>query len=227
MIILHASALDGKLVLWGETSAQEPVKARAKASRRTPSAQPVLSRFALEADRLVETVAAEVDGFKVSGEQQQSFVAWLPSNEDGTLPSSPLLSEQPVEPGAVHIAPWEIPVVVLTMEQTIEVLAACTGRTTWGPGMIVGKTLAYWATVLRFAGALVARQQYLPGVAANGNGTTIRARWEPVLTGGARLEAERLARSMPHACRALRRDTENPPDSAASPFISPSDDRRA
>ena len=43
-------------------------------------------------------------------------------------------------------------------------------------GVIVGKTLTYWATVLRFAGALVARQQYLPGLVAEADGTAFRAR---------------------------------------------------
>ena len=32
------------------------------------------------------------------------------------------------------------------------------------PGVIVGKTLSFWAAVVRFAGALVAREQFLPGV---------------------------------------------------------------
>ena len=60
MIILHASASDGRLMLWGETSAQEPVKAAPRQSKS--SAQPARSRFALEAYRLVDAVAAEVPG---------------------------------------------------------------------------------------------------------------------------------------------------------------------
>ena len=43
MIILHASASDGELVLWGETSAPEPAKAPPKAARRKASAQPARS----------------------------------------------------------------------------------------------------------------------------------------------------------------------------------------
>ena len=57
------------------------------------------SRFALDADRLVEAVAAEVPEFTVPRQQRQSAVAWLPSNNDGALPSSPLLTEEPVERG--------------------------------------------------------------------------------------------------------------------------------
>jgi SNF2 family DNA or RNA helicase len=216
MIILHASASDGEFLLWGEASTQEPGKARAKAARRKPSAGPARSRFALDADRLIEAVAAEIPGFAASKDQRRSLTAWLPSNDDGALPSSPMLTEQPVDPVAVRLAAWEVPVIALTTDQAVDVLAASKGRQTLGPGVVVGKTLAYWAMVLRFAGALVARQQYLPGVAAEDGGASFRARWEPVLTGEARLEAERLARSMPHAGRALGPDAENPPETAAS-----------
>ena len=136
------------------------------------------------------------------------------------MPSSPLLTERPAEPGAVTLAPWEVPVLVLTTEQAVAVLVAASDRTTWTPGVIVGKTLSYWAIVLRFAGALVARQQYLPGLVAEKDGTTFRARWGPVLTGAERLQAEELARSMPHACRALGREAAaEPPPSAASALL--------
>jgi hypothetical protein len=216
MIILHASATDGQLVLWGETSTQEPAEARPEATRRKTSARPARSRFAPEADRFVEAVAAEVPGFTVPKERRLSAIAWLPSNDDGALPSSPLLAESPTDPGSIRLAPWEVPAVALTTEQAVELLAACKGRQILGPGVVVGRTLTYWTTVLRFAEALVARQQYLPGVAAGEDGSSFQARWEPVLTGEARLEAERLVRSMPHASRAVGRDAENPPDAPAS-----------
>ena len=219
MIILHASASGGRLVLWGETSPGSPGKASRKATGRIEPARPPRSRFALDGDRLAEAVAGEVSGFAPSKEQRQRWVAWLPSNEQGALPSSPLLTEQPEERGTVRIAPWEVPALALTTEQAVAVLVAGIDRTTWGPGVVVGKTLAYWATVLRFAGALVARQQYLPGMVAEDDGTTFRASWEPVLTGAERLQAERLARSMPHACRALNRDAADPPRSAASTVL--------
>ena len=219
MIIIHASASDGRLVLWGETSPGSPGKKPRKAARRIEPARPGRSRFALEEDRLAEAVAGEVPGIEISKDQRQCWVAWLPSNEEGALPSSPLLTERPEDQAAVKLACWEVPAVVLTTEQAVAVLVAGIDRATWGPGVVVGKTLAYWATALRFAGALVARQQYLPGIAAGHDGTTLRACWEPVLTGVERLHAEQLARSMPHACRALNQDAANPPQPAASTVL--------
>ena len=218
-MILHASASDGRLVLWGETSTRSTVKASRKASRRTGAVQVSRSRFALEADRLAEAVAAEVSGFKPTTQQGQRWVVWLPSNEQGALPSSPLLTESPEDQGAVKLAPWEVPALALSTEQAVAVLVAGIDRTTWGPGVVIGKTLAYWATVLRFAGALVARQEYLPVVVAAAHGTTYEARWEPVLTGAERVRAEQLARAMPHACRALSHDSADPPQSAVSPLL--------
>jgi SNF2 family DNA or RNA helicase len=216
MIIIHASAWGGGLVLWGEASAGSPAKVTRKATRRVGPARLSRSRFALEADRLAEVVAAEVPGFTApKGRREEGWVAWLPSDERGALPSSPLLDDGPVDRGEVRVAPWEVPALGLTAGQAVAVLAACVDRTTWAPGVVVGKTLAYWATVLRLAGVLVARQQYLPGIAADGDGASYRARWEPVLTGEQRLHAERLARSMPDACRALGRDASAPPATAA------------
>src|SRR4051794_27084971 len=102
MIIIHASASDGRLVLWGEATPVPPAKGTRKAARRTVAARLLPSRFALEDDRLIEAVAAGVSGFEISGERRQRRVVWLPSNDHGALPSSPLLTEGTEEPGAVR-----------------------------------------------------------------------------------------------------------------------------
>ena len=133
MIILHASASDGRLLLWGETSTQEPEQAAPRPAPK-PSARAARSRFALEAYRLVDAVATEIPGSGLSRARRQSAVAWLPSNDDGALPSSPLLTEQPADAGTVRIAPWEVPALAMTTEQAIEILAACKGRPTLGAG---------------------------------------------------------------------------------------------
>ena len=102
------------------------------------------------------------------------------------LPSSSLLADEPEEPAEVKLAAWKTPALVLTSEQAVGVLLAVMDRTTCGPGIVVGRTLAYWSSVLRFAGALVARQQYLPGldVQANGDGARL---------GGSRCWSARIA----------------------------------
>ncbi|HEV3120325.1 MAG TPA: DEAD/DEAH box helicase, partial [Isosphaeraceae bacterium] len=79
------------------------------------------------------------------------------------------------------------------------------GQATRAPGVVVGSTLAFWAHVFRFAGALVARQSFLPSVVrADGHkGAAFQARWEPVVTGADTQRLARLAQAMPHAARAL------------------------
>ncbi len=152
MIILHASASDGRLVFWGETSLEPAGKPAKKAKRRNGEFRLGPSRFALDADRLVEIVAGEA-GSRVSKDQKQQWTAWLPSSERGALPSSPLLVDEPEEPGEVTLGPWTTPTLALTSEQAIALLLAAIGRTTCAPGVVIGKTLAYWSSVLRFAGA--------------------------------------------------------------------------
>jgi hypothetical protein len=88
MIILHASASDGRLVLWGETSTEPPGETSRKATRRLGPARLLRSRFALGEDRLAEAVDVEVSSFAVSKGQRQRWVAWLPSNEHGALYSA-------------------------------------------------------------------------------------------------------------------------------------------
>ena len=155
---------------------------------------------------------------KLSKDQKQQWTAWLPSNDARGIAVEPAADRRARGAGLKSSLPPGRPrPSSLTSEQAVAILLAAMDRTTCGPGVVVGKTLAYWASVLRFAGALVARQQYLPGLDAEADGTAVSARWEPVLIGEARLEAERLARSMPHACRALGQDEANPPEPRLRP----------
>ncbi len=219
MIILQASVSDGQFVLWGEATPDPSAKPPRKGTRKKASSQPSPSGFALSEGLLVETVANEVTGFNVEKDQRQKWVAWLPSDDQGALPSSQSLMDVPREVGAVRVAPWEVPALLLTPDQAVSVLIASVDRTTWGPGVVLGPTLTYWAQVLRFAGGLVASQRYLPGIAQGRDRTIFTAQWVPVLIGEQRLTFEALARSLPHACRALSRDTSAPPEPAGATVL--------
>ena len=216
MIILHASASSGRLVFWGEASLESTEKPARKPVRRNGQRRLRPSRFALDVDRLSEVLEGLADGLEIAKAQQQQWTAWLPSNEHGALPSSALLCDIAEEPGDGKLEAWKTPVVVLNHDQGSRVLLAVMDRTTCGPGVVAGKTLAYWTMMLRFAGAIVARQHYLPGLDSQGAENGTLARWEPVLLGEDRLECERLAQSMPHACRALCQDEAEPPQAASS-----------
>lgn len=143
----------------------------------------------------------------------QPVVAWLPTAGGAPVASSPMIAEPPPSTAAVALAPWEVSTLPIAPLQAIDLLVACSGTEVLRPGVLVGRDLSYWATVLRFAAALVARQQYLPGIARVG--ATYFARWQPVLTGADANRAAALARAMPHACRAASGDDGARPDPAA------------
>ena len=231
MLILQASASENQLLLWGETST--PPTANANPSKRSVVAKkttgktkqesrPVAverSRFAAESQVLAQVIVAEIAHCKPPGDKNRSWLAWLPSNASGALPSSSLLADESSDPGDVQLAPWTIPVLLPTPAQTVDILLACTGRTTWGPGVVIGPTLAYWAEVLRWAGSILARQKYIPGMRPDAGGSGFRACWEPVLTGEDRIRSEQLGRAMPDACRALSIDPSQAPSTAASAIL--------
>src|SRR5439155_23771564 len=86
------------------------------------------------------------------------------------------------------------------------------------PGVVVGTTLAYWSAALRYAGALLAREQFLP-VVAQTTSATWGALWEPVRSGAEGPRFSRLAQAMPPACRALSRESETPPTRPATEVL--------
>jgi SNF2 family DNA or RNA helicase len=140
----------------------------------------------------------------------QDATVWLPTQGGRPLPSSPIIAPPPGAGGALALAPWGIGAFALSPEEAVPFLCLCMGRRTLAPGVMVGADLAYWAEALRYAGSLVARQQYLPGL--SGDGTTYLAVWEPVWAGGDAAHLAALARRMPPVARAL-----GPPGVSAPP----------
>ncbi len=160
--------------------------------------------------------------------------AWLPTRAGRPLPSSPLLepegdgraedalsddspSDDSPSEEPPTLAAWRVPVLLLSGQDTAAFLSAATGRQMLAPGVLLGDSVAFWAQAYRFAAALVAREQFLPGLADTAAGW--RAQWEPVFIGD---DAERLAglaRAMPHACRALSESPQRAPESAPADLL--------
>jgi SNF2 family DNA or RNA helicase len=207
MIILHAGLEDGQLLLWGEAPAADlPPAPR---GRKPKVAQPGPFPFDPGAARLTAAVADTVPGTSRHALPYEQRYLWLPTVEGQPAPSSALVAEPP-EPGVkADLAPWSVAVVPLSAAQAVDLLCACVGNERLGPGVIVGATLAFWANVLRFAGALVAREQFVPDVRQSGKDW--QARWRPVLAGGDPGRAHVMAQAMPPACRALSTSAEAPP----------------
>ena len=132
--------------------------------------------------------------------REEAFVAWLPTAAGAPAASSPLIAPPPETGAAVSLAPWTVTVLRLALPETVDLLCASVGRETLAPGVVVGRDLAFAATALRLAGALVARQQYLPTIEDRDG--AVRAVWRPVASGPDAEHLQKLAGVMPDACRA-------------------------
>ena len=167
MIVLHAAFHAGRLWLWGETA-----EGAAKA----------------------EETAAAVAGI-LSAAEFRPLPLWLPAVKGRPVPSSKLLRDAPA--GKPALARFAAPARPLAPAEAIELLAASTGKQVLKPGVLVSSDLAWWAAALRFALALVAREQFLPGLDCEA-----RPCWKPVLMGADGERFEKLAAAMPGAARA-------------------------
>jgi len=218
MIVLHAGLEARGLVLWGERPAGEAVRPARRPGRRPRIPRPAPHPFgAAVAD--LEAALGAVSGGPGGHRRARAavLVAWLPTAAGAPTASSALIAP-PLE-GALRVAlaPWTVAALRLGLAESVELLCASVGKETLAPGVVVGRDLTLAATALRFAGALVARQQYVPAVEEVDG--VLRAAWRPVLSG---IDADRLAklaRAMPDACRALHGKSDAPPEAAAPTLL--------
>jgi SNF2 family DNA or RNA helicase len=210
MIVLHAGFLEDWLLLWGE----RPVAAEGGESRGLRNTTPRHYVHDAGAAALMEALQGARVAFKPAARHIQELTVWLPTRGEHPVPSSGLIGEEPPEWATeTTLAPWSITAYPLLPGEAVELLCLCVGKRTLASGVVVGQDLGYWTTALRFAGSLVARQQYLPGLTREEDG--YRARWEPIWDGGDGEALTALARLMPPVARALAG-----PDLTAPPSIS-------
>ncbi|HEY2945586.1 MAG TPA: DEAD/DEAH box helicase [Vicinamibacteria bacterium] len=214
MIVLHGALVGRQLHLWGESPPTSPPQ-KAHRGRGERGARP--SPYATQASRLIPAIAEAVPGLAITGTAPQRLVGWLPTAGGAPLPSSPLLTtatNPPATGGATRrLAPWVLETIRIAPPSAVLVLCAAVGRDTLAPGLVVSSDLAFWALVLRFAGALVARERFLPGIVETEEG--LRARWTPVLDAADAQRRIKLASAMPGACRALSGEAAEPPPGTA------------
>jgi SNF2 family DNA or RNA helicase len=219
MIVLHAGILDAQLRFWGEQSGgAEEAGTRSsihstntsQRSRRRSKAQTLgLLAFDAGADALSAALAEAGIALQPAKCQMEQVTAWLPTTAGRAVASSSLIADPPPSGIQLQLVPWRVTAVRLTSEQAVALLCACLGKQTLAAGVVVGPDVAFWTTVMRLAGAMVARQQFLPDLVAE-NGT-YRARWKPVFVGRDAETLAGLAKAMPAVARALTTNGESPP----------------
>jgi SNF2 family DNA or RNA helicase len=227
MIIFHAGFRDNRLCLWGERPASglsilSIGSASPRGRRRTNARRDerVIEQLPYDAgsDGLSSALNEVAFGLTMDGGDTEVSTIWLPTLDNKPLASSPLIAESPSASARRGLAAWSITVIPLRIVETMDLLCACVGRETLANGVIIGSDLAFWVTAMRFAGALVARQRFLPSLQLVDG--AYHARWEPVISGDDARRLPQLAQAMPHACRAFpATDVDKPPDTGSLPVL--------
>jgi len=214
MIILHAGTVEDGLLLWGETAVEDGASPLLREGANGPRPYPFDAGFAA----LSRALQSGGIRLKIEKGRMKSAIAWVPTTGRSPIPSSHIIAEPPRSRAKRCLAPWEITGLPLTPQETVELLCASANRRTLASGVVVGADLEFWAHSLRFAGALVAKQRYLPDLAARDG--AYKARWSPIFTGDDAATLAALASAMPPACRALTGVGESsPPATPAVPVL--------
>src|SRR5262249_18476196 len=139
------------------------------------------------AERLLVGLETFLSGVQINKRDFETVRVWLPTVDGQPLASSALVADPPESKSIPLLAAWTITALPLATVEAIDLLSLCVDKQMLSPGVIIGWDLAFWATAMRFAGAITARQQFLPSV-TNESGK-YHARWQPVYGGQ---DAERL-----------------------------------
>lgn len=217
MIILHAGAREGDIVIWGEESRDERAGAvpwwedvgRPSRTRNHP--------LGADSGVLASTLEAVLPSdFKTAGEC--TATVWLPTKGSYPVPSGEMIADLPPSKAKPKMASWKVAARMLSPKEAVSLLGLSVGRRTVAPGVLVGSDMAYWTDVLRLAGFLVARQRFLPDL--KNEGKLYVAKWNPVFVGRDAERFDMLARRMPAAARALSKSgTQQAPQEPAATVL--------
>ncbi len=219
MIVIHAGIGETGLYLWGEKPSEKQTTPRRRPGRKPET--PAAGRLPYDAG--LEVLGGVLSEAGIILEQTEfeplDMFVWLPTVGNMPISSSPLIADPPDAGEEADISPWVVTVVPLDFSESIKFLCCCVGKTVLAPGMIVGSDLAFLTRAMQFAAALVARQQFLPGMEKIGK--TWFARWQPVYPSCEAERFGRLGKAMPSACRAVSLQAESPPEIASRTLLSP------
>jgi hypothetical protein len=212
MIVLHGSFIQGGFYLWGE-SPVEPAPFSATRKRRKPkekSTQPRSFPYDAGATAVLHKVFEAGLALADRDEHHTSLFLSVPTVDFVPLPSSRLIASSPESTESASLQVWAVNSLHLQPADAVELLCRCVDKEVLAPGLIVGKDLTCWAAAVRLAAGMAVGQQFLPGLVKTSNG--YRACWAPVLTGGDHDRALKLAKAMPHLCRAAALESGSPPE---------------
>lgn len=201
MVVLHGAWLDSRGLLWAEAT---PV-AGGVPGAPTRGDQPPWSPYDAGTEGL-RTALATFDAGILPGrcDQASARIAWLPTITGRPLPSRAFLLGVTTGAAGTRIitAPWRVTALTLEWEEFYALLGALGSGPRLARGVIAGVDLQRWAEVLRYAGALVARRLFLPGMRRRTDGAW-ESIWQPALEKVERARLLMLAERLPAAAIGL------------------------
>lgn len=197
MIILHTGFLDGKLLLWGETSLIQNNLNSGQGNKTKLRNYPYGVNLKMLQDVFKE-IAFDAKSLK---NNLREAVVWLPTIKNLPIPSSSLIAETSNSRSKPCLAPWLINAFELSFDQLIQFLQLATGKKILYPGVVIGADVAFWANILNFSFSIIANQQYLPAISFI-DGIPY-AFWEPTFVGQNKVFLETQTKLMPAISRAL------------------------
>ncbi len=232
---MHAGELDGSLAFWAEASGPEEGpgggRPRGRRGRKSPDGGSARGARGYGFSASPHQLRALLRSMGLDPRAISRARIWLPTvaaptARKGGADARPVPSSEYVAGTAMAAAaaeegkaskspvmrPWAVNVARLSGGDAAALLCRVMGRRTTEPGVVVGADLSYLSRAMRLAGSLVARQQYLPDVAAaggddagggEGGGGAYDAAWNPLLVGRDSERFEALSGGMPGAVRAF------------------------
>ncbi len=203
MIVLHLGAYQEQFLLWGEVSNAPDPKSKLDLPYRASSKELVKA-----------TTFADL---RLDEKKSTHHQVWLPTQGKTPLPSSPLIADFPIDKSDLVLHPWRVQTMHLPPEDALDLLVNSMGKEMLAPGVLIGSDIRFFTHVLRLCGALIAQEQFVPGLSENDG--SFQAIWEPVISGENHEILSSLAKAMPDACRAVSDRKDQPPDEAPLSII--------
>jgi len=196
VIVLHGSWLEGALHLWAEQWSTEaealppaPVGSGAPPSPCDPGEDGLLAAWQKIPD-------APLDHDFVAR------TAWLPTIAGRLVHSREVWRFSGDAAAGTTLAPWQVTALPLSWRAQFALFNACRDHDRrLAPGVTAGEDLRVWAEIFRYAGALTAREAFLPALVDCGG--RYESRWQPAFDGGDRHRLFHLAARLPAAARCL------------------------
>jgi len=210
VLLLHAGYYDGKIYFWGESPFEAEEDTSVAAKKKVHSLP-----FGADGETVKEAIAETLYDGSIRKVESEEIVIWIPTAGNKPLSSSPMIMEAVYQSTHLKLSPWKVEAVHIGLENTISFLSACLNKDILKSGLVLGADLNYWTLAVRFAGALVARQEYLPDL-INIKGD-YRGLWEPIFLGDDAKYLELMSSSMPSACRSVSTDLKGSKLAVTSP----------